>query len=359
MSELERLIQALRSEGRVESVGRFSVDPARALRMLGSYALADPQSYLVHLVEAAVLNGAGRVEVQRLWQGCVVEADGPPYQCQELRDLIPGLVAGRWQTDHRLHPLALAVAAALGSLARQVVVASAARGQLAIACYDGQGVEVLQSEAAATPRQRVEVRFRRPRGLRSLLTGHPESGVLRAQCRHCPVDLRLHGAPVADPVRLAPCLVLGILRHPQIPLRFQEDTRLFTRWSSSPGDFAAVLTLGWQGTAQGLWVQHGGRLFPMDSDLGPSVTAFVVARGLRTDLGRASLARDERMEALLEGLRQEALQMRLHLADRFDSLDARHRARAVAHLRYLAQELRAAGQAQLAQEIMARLGPAG
>lgn len=359
MSELERLIGDLRAEGRLDSVGRFSIDAGRALDRLQRDAVPDPQLYLVHLVEAAVLNGATFVEVQPRRGGCVVESDGPPWNASELRELVPGLVGGRWSTDHRLHPLALAVVGSLGRVAGEVLVASASRGILRVARYLPGGAEVLEREVAAPPRQRVEVRFLRSRGWLGLLTGQPEASLLRNHCRHCTADLRLNGAPLAAPAPLPPCLVLSVLRHPELPLRFQEDQNVLARMGASPGAFAAALTLGWRTSLPSLRIQHGGRLFPLEVDLGPTATAFVAARNLRTDLGRTGLLRDDRFEAIVEALRGEVEAMRLHLAARFNSLSPRQQGWAAPHLHLLARDLEAAGEEAAAAELAAKVRPFG
>ena len=61
---VDRLIGELRREGRVDSRGEFTLDRDKAREKLRRYQLASLQAYVTELVQAAVLRGATRIEVE-------------------------------------------------------------------------------------------------------------------------------------------------------------------------------------------------------------------------------------------------------------------------------------------------------
>lgn len=352
---MDPLLESLRAAGRLESEGRFTVDTAAAMEKLRQYTLPDPDAWLVHLVEAAVLDGAVKVEVRRHSWGTTVESDGRPYGRDDLRDLLTGLLSGRWTTDHPMHPLALGVNAALAR-ATSVNVSTASKGNLTVACFTSTGVEVMDAPAAVASSNRVAVAFRRRRPPWAFLTSQPEMGVLQRHLRHCPADLRLHGAVVTAPVELPPCLVLTRVKAakgPPLP-EVRESAHVLTR--TVEGSRNALVTLGWGGAGAPLRVIQGGRAFTPEVPLFPTATALVATSDLRTDLTRGALLLDERLEALRVLLADEAQSMRRYLADRFDALEARHKPKAAPHVFLLQQGLTRAGRFAEAAEIAERLG---
>lgn len=352
---MDPLLESLRAAGRLESEGRFTLDTAAAMEKLRQYALPDPDAWLVHLVDAAVLGGAVKVEVRRHSWGTTVESDGRPHGRDDLRELLTGLLSGRWATDHPLHPLALGVNAALG-VATSVNVSTASRGNLLVACYTSTGVEIMDAPAAVASSNRVAVAFRRRRPLWAFLTSQPEMGVLKRHLRHCPADLRLHGAVVTAPVDLPPCLVLTRVKAEKgAPLpEVRESAHVLTR--TVEGRWNALVTLGWGGAAAALRVIQGGRVFAPQVPLFPTATALVAASDLRTDLSRGALLQDDRLEVLRERLDEEVQSMRSHLVERFDALPDRHKPKAAPHLFLLQQGLSRAGRFAEAAHIAERLG---
>lgn len=351
---MDPLLESLRAAGQIESEGRFSLDSEAAMEKLRQHALPDPHAWLVHLVEAAALNGATGIEVRRHSWGCTVEADGRPLGRDELRELLPGVLTGRWTTDHPLHPLALGVVTALGR-ATSVNVSTASRGNLMVACYTRQGVELMEAPAAGLSSNRVSVTFLKRRSPLALLTSQPEMGVLRNHFRHCPVDVRLHGATVTSPAEMPPCLVLTRLKTqkgpPLPPVR--EAAHVLTR--TVDGDVQALVALGWGTGFPPARIVQGGRLFAPDLALFPTATALVSASGLRTDLTRGALLQDERLEALRQVLEHEVQAMREHLAQRFERLEERHKQKAAPHVFLLQRDLALAGRFAEAAEIADRL----
>lgn len=352
---MDPLLESLRAAGRLESEGRFTLDTAAAMEKLRRYSLPDPHAWLVHLVEAAVLNGATTVEVRRHSWGTSVESDGRPHGRDDLRELLTGLLSGRWATDHPMHPLALGVNAALGGAA-SVSVSTATRGNLMVACYTASGVEVMDAPAAVASSNRVAVVLRRRRPPWAFLTSQPEMGVLQRHLRHCPADLRLHGAVVTAPAELPPCLVLTRVKAPQAPAlpEVKESAHVLTRTVEGPVN--ALITLGWGGAPAALRVIQGGRVFTPEVPLFPTATALAAASNLRTDLTRGALLQDERLEKLRALLDAEVQSMRCYLLERFDSLEARHKPKAAPHLFLLQQGLTRAGRFAEAAEIAERLG---
>lgn len=80
----EALIAALATEGVVDSVGAFTVDSTRARQLAERFRLADPEAFVVSLLQAAVLSGASRLEAEITPSRVVLAFDGVPFTLEEL-----------------------------------------------------------------------------------------------------------------------------------------------------------------------------------------------------------------------------------------------------------------------------------
>ena len=75
-NEIDALIQDLRSGGELDAQGGFTLDPQKAREKLRQFQLADPRSYVLLLVSAAVLSGATRVDFRIDADDLYVRFDG-------------------------------------------------------------------------------------------------------------------------------------------------------------------------------------------------------------------------------------------------------------------------------------------
>lgn len=86
---LDPILDALRSEGRLESSGVFSLDLEQASAKLAEFQLAEPAQYALRLVAAAVAGGAEEFSLR----GRVFSCDGPGFAREELSQLFAALVS--------------------------------------------------------------------------------------------------------------------------------------------------------------------------------------------------------------------------------------------------------------------------
>lgn len=340
------LLDHLRAAGQPDSTGRFTLDPEKAREKLARFALADPERYVVHLVESACLAEATGIRIQRQGHGCRVEFDGRPFRAEDLRSLLPGLLQGRWALDDPLQPLALAVNGVLHGLAASVTLDSGT----ARVTWTRAGVH--QAERPPGPTS-IRV-LRRPRSLlERLVPRGRELDQLLVHCAHCPVPLEVFGRTLNGPLVLRDALVLSELHHDQHPLpEVATPASVHMLGRASPGHFSAVLALGSSTLPAGLRVQTMGRLYAMPSLLPAGVSAIVRTRAMRTDLGRNHLVSDPAYDDMLRWLRDEGERMRRLLAREALTLPLAGQRRAAPHLNHLAWELHRAGNHPAAAEAL-------
>jgi Zn-finger nucleic acid-binding protein len=136
-TELDSLVESLRSSGQVHSSGSFTLDPARALEKMRSFQSADPYEYILWLVAAAFCGQATRLDVLKGVGRTAVSFDGPPLTHEELSGL---LQEGVLQKRTRIGHLAVAVGAALNLGPKELVIES---GDVQVRIDDGFQVEYL------------------------------------------------------------------------------------------------------------------------------------------------------------------------------------------------------------------------
>jgi len=125
MATAEELISELRSGGTVDSEGQFTLDRALARSKLRSFQLSEPLSYVLLLVQAAVLKGARKIDFDIGALELRLSFDGEPFSAKDLQDLFDALFGGSHDDSSlaQLH-LAMAATAALGSRAQLLQVRS-------------------------------------------------------------------------------------------------------------------------------------------------------------------------------------------------------------------------------------------
>jgi hypothetical protein len=83
--ELERYLEQLRGEGRVDSGGRFTLDRFRAQALLGQFQQGNPRHYLFHIVRAGVAARSRRILVEAQPERLEVRFEGPAPVAFEQR----------------------------------------------------------------------------------------------------------------------------------------------------------------------------------------------------------------------------------------------------------------------------------
>lgn len=209
-SELEQILSRAGGAGEAE----FTVDFYRAARLMAHRALPEPTLYLVKLVQAALAQGASRLEIQAGGNRLTLAWNGPALTRAELEELSRHLL---WTDPQRryLHHLAVGLntlysldpaAVRLSSPQAQYLV-SEGRAQLEEGQDDPTGWEVNRLEILRSPEGQRHARVLRK--LKKLDLGGAtqeargltaaELRALQERCRWAPIPILLNGRPLNNP----------------------------------------------------------------------------------------------------------------------------------------------------------------
>ena len=114
MSNLAELIKDLETEGKLDSVGDFTLDKKKAREKMKKYQLVDPHYYVLELVQAAVASGATYIDFYIDSDDCMITFDGENYTKDDLENMYSSLFMS--QSDYtldRYRELAIGVNSAL------------------------------------------------------------------------------------------------------------------------------------------------------------------------------------------------------------------------------------------------------
>lgn len=109
MSELDTLLGDLKSAGKLDSAGRFTLDLEKARAKLAKYRLPSPSHFILSLLASAVAGKARSFEVRRKPGFCQVHYDGQVLNFEEAKDLFGNLLLGDSGAGLRLRELAIAL----------------------------------------------------------------------------------------------------------------------------------------------------------------------------------------------------------------------------------------------------------
>ena len=82
-----KIVDQLIAGGTIDSRGAFTVDAEKAREKIERFRLADPLAYVVELVQAAVLVGARRIDIDVDADDFCLRCDGSPFSRADLTDL--------------------------------------------------------------------------------------------------------------------------------------------------------------------------------------------------------------------------------------------------------------------------------
>lgn len=216
MSELQQVLDCLRSQGTLDSSGVFSIDLRKALPKLEKFQLPRPYFGLLKVIQSGVAAGAHQFNVRTTPAGITIEHDGDPPEKDELADLLTYLMAPDHPSEARsLRDLAIAVntTLALGGSWVEVAVRDQ-EGGARNRWLNRQ--ENRQLEDPGPLHSEMRVRFTLKRTAAQAVKGalglaHKDVGalfrnsrdvmdedqkVLYDRCRHCPVPIVLNGKPL-------------------------------------------------------------------------------------------------------------------------------------------------------------------
>jgi hypothetical protein len=293
MSKARELIEALASEGKLESRGSFTLDRDKAREKLQKFQLAEPERYVVLLAEAALMGGAERIDVKVDGDDLRMSFDGPTITRESLDGLWDAILS---DTGSRpgLRQLALALNASMGLNPKFVQVMSANASQLHVLELRTGGQAVVSSEAStAVMHNFVHVRERLQfstfsdaidarRGERR------EQVLLKEHCRYVSATVTLDGEQISEgfPNKVGGCTV-----------------------HFSGEGFRGCVGLGLQPSfaSEFVFCSHGLKIVSHRfDDMPPGLVGVVNSTLLLRDVSQADVRRDEHFETLLSAVRNAA-----------------------------------------------------
>lgn len=178
------------SQGRLDSQGRFTLDPVRARELLRQYVLPNPRHYVLNLVSFLIGMGASSVSLQAFSDRLEIRGAGLVLPREILQNPLEGLFSAQRQPV--LRELALGLNAALG-LAPTILLRSGH-------CEGRYGKEFVIGEF--------------PGDETALIVQTPPNGELEALAgcfSECAVDVTVQGKKINSPQRPpSDCFVLEL-----------------------------------------------------------------------------------------------------------------------------------------------------
>lgn len=241
----DSLEQELRAAGRVDSHGRFGLDPRRAAELLAKFRFASPYEYVLKLVQAALASGATLVEVQVRGGDVSVGWHSPVLRREHVPRLATGSAEERW-----LAHLAVGLTAARGLRPRRLELVSWVPGDPFRYVEDAAGarVEALEGRPDRFPMQVVLQGLDRPRrrysgpswfgGFQALCQCSPPEILQELRCRRDSEATQVWRRCVFAP---APVLLNGAL----VNNPFFGQPRYRSKWSEGVWDVIPGVT-GWE-----------------------------------------------------------------------------------------------------------------
>ncbi len=194
MEALGRLIGELRADGELDSVGEFTLDRDRAREKMRRFQLTDPRSYVLELVQAAVLAGASEAHFEIDADDMRMSFDGRPFTAEDFEQLYNSMFTRR--SSLALRQLALGLNSAMAQGPKVLRVES---GTARMEMRPG-GDEITTAEMVAGTRIHVKDRFGNATLVRFVLKlrGHiTEMLYLKERCRWTALAIYLGGERIS------------------------------------------------------------------------------------------------------------------------------------------------------------------
>ncbi len=217
---MSELIAQLATAGAVEAQGGFTIDPEKAREKLRQYQLADPQRYVLLLVEAAVSSGATKLEFEIDSDDLHLRFDGASFRYEQLENIYGSLFAstsGEVDVDELtrlrgLQQLAFAINSAMAlnpRFVRVVSVASEGSGASLELRPDApdqvERIDANEGQSGHAPGNSIHVKDRFRPGLvveffRSIRGNLIETKLLREHCRWSRTPIFVNGEQISGPI---------------------------------------------------------------------------------------------------------------------------------------------------------------
>jgi hypothetical protein len=309
MAKVDQLIASLAADGEVESKGEFTLDREKAKVKMRQFQLAEPDRYVLLLVQAAILKGAENIVFDIDTDDMRMSFDGEPFSAADVDELYTSLFGGkRDRTIRARRELAMALNAAMGLNPRYVVLESGdgERGiRLELRPEQEDVVEAVDGMAAGT-RIHVKDQFRAGlliRFVRDLRGEILEEKRLREHCKWASVAITLDGELISQRVPLA--RAIG-----RVELRGKDATGV--AGFEPDGEWRARV----QVLNNGVWLaEHELPEFP------PGFRAVVDGTELEKDVSQTDVVRNAAYHRLRGALRKAAQASIVQVCEHY----ARHR----------------------------------
>lgn len=193
------ILNELRRGGTFDSRGTFSLDARQAREKLRQFQLADPRSYVLELIQVAVLRKATTVEVRADADDMVMKMDGHPFSRHDLSHLYSSIFSQE-RADEARKILALGLNGAMALGPKSIVVESGST-RLTLGWEREDQIEQLSQPIEGT-RIHVKQRFHPARAVdffRNISGTLPEEVYLRERCLYAPVEINLEGKIISGP----------------------------------------------------------------------------------------------------------------------------------------------------------------
>ncbi len=304
VDELGELIQELKTSGRHDSSGRFTLDLQRALRKLEQVRLPGKHDYLLCLVTAATLSGARQFSLATGPKQLEITFDGRPFLFEELEALFPGLLEET--TEPRLRELGVGLHAARAHAPRSVLLESGgARLEL-------RGTQVqLEPLREPPPMTRIVITQRFSQSLaRWWSKTGDEAALLHERCCYGPLAVRVDDRLVEPP--RASLLIAHRFEHDE-PLRLAV---MVAQERSSTGIFHGLCGFAPGGNPASLLFVLNGVAYPQPAEgFPPGFWAWISSPAWRRDLSLSSLVQDATWQRDLDTLHTSAKHLLIQYAE--------------------------------------------
>ncbi|MCA9691312.1 MAG: hypothetical protein KC636_17035 [Myxococcales bacterium] len=291
MSQVEKLVSALHAEGELDAEGGFTIDSEKAREKLRQYQLADPRTYVLLLVQAAVLRGATTISFDIDADDLRLHFDGAPFTHRELAELYGSMFLDRSsRAVQARQELALALNAAMALNPRYIRVLSGDAERRAFLELKPGREDSLSEVEPSVAGTWIHVKRRFRPGLlveffRDIRGTIAEELLLREHCRFVKAPLSLDGAAISGPLERADAVAAVRFEDP----RFRGLAGFLAPDGDEapPGAAVEILCCGVQITRHEL------------SGLPPRFFAIVDAHELQKDVSQREIVRDGAYHALV------------------------------------------------------------
>ncbi len=302
----EQMLAELKNEGRLDSQGRFTLNPSRAREMLARFQLESPAHIILHLVSHAVAQFAQTIRVDSGRGELRLEHDGSHLGYEVLENPLGALLS-----DHRdqvaPRELAIALNTLLAEADNQVEILSGGWA-LSLSQQSQEFRPVPVSETTNRLVVRSKLSLLEPKTLEAL--------------RYCPAHLVVDGQTVSAPFDGGTCAgwlqIRGRIDRPGSWLKVEPGPADFFQQTSLELPLSAFFRLG-GGSSGRLLVIYLGRLYELPLGWGLEgldlpLDVVVSTDRLRRDLSHTSLLQDRRFENLQNLLKRELTRFLSNLA---------------------------------------------